>query len=143
MAKNSVTIDNLPPHVNRSFIEKTKLLSDEELSRIYKTPSIASRAQVLTTAPRYEENFNLFGLNQTISYFEEPNNLSTSNVFLEKIAPSLGDDNDNLEKVTSTKTSNSIEEKEREDLLNFINETTQKNEISKLIKGKLSEFSKG
>jgi hypothetical protein len=74
MAKTSVTIDNLPRNVNQDFADRSRLLSDEELKKITQTSGIASRAEALISSAKQDETSNLFGLNQAINFFEEPDN---------------------------------------------------------------------
>jgi hypothetical protein len=143
MAKTSVTIDNLPRNVNQDFADRSRLLSDEELKKITQTSGIASRAEALISSAKQDETSNLFGLNQAINFFEEPDNLDNAIVFTERLIPSIGDIVENLEKIKDVKTTNTLEENQKDDLVNFFNNLKLNDTMASFIKSKLNEFSKG
>lgn len=143
MAKTSVTIDNLPKDVNQSFADRTKLLSDEELRKVTQTPGIANRAEAMIAIAKQDEASNLFGLAQRATFFEEPDDSSVVNVFAEKVIPSIGESKDNLDKLDSTKTKNTLEENQKKDLSGFFRDLDLKDNLAAYIKSKLNEFSKG
>jgi hypothetical protein len=143
MAKESVTVDNLPRSVNQSYADRTRLLSDEELRKVTQTPNIAQRAEAFIATARQDEAINLFGLSQATTYFEEPANLDNANVFVERLLPSIKDPKDNLDKLNSIKPKNFLDTAQKQDLLNFVNDVAARDKVSAYIKSKLNEFSKG
>jgi hypothetical protein len=143
MARESVTVDNLPKSVNQSYADRTRLLSDEELKKVTQSSNIAQRAEAFIATARQDEASNLFGLNQATTFFEEPDNLDNANVFVERLVPSIKDPKDNLEKLNSIKTKNSLDNNQKQDLLNFVNDVVIKDKVAAFIKSKLNEFSKG
>jgi hypothetical protein len=97
------TVDNLGPEVHKRYIDDIKLLSEEDVKKIFQTPSVASRTEVLKTAPQLSEFDLLWGITQTeTSPFEAPPNFAmTSDIFSYQLIPSFGPTNDIIEKLNS------------------------------------------
>ncbi|KKL79945.1 hypothetical protein LCGC14_2009760 [marine sediment metagenome] len=86
------TIDNLGPEVNNSYMRAMELLSEEEVKKIFQTPSIAKRAEVLTTAAQPLESDKLFGLKESESSpFAPPEDfVLAADSFSYQLVPSMG-----------------------------------------------------
>lgn len=141
----SKTIDNLGPDVHQKFINDTRLLNDEEVKKIFETPKIAERAEVLKTAPKYSEIDLLWGTQQKTSPFVEPPDfVLTTNVFTHSLIPSLGSGLEISQKLESLKEEKDSEvERQRKTLMKFVNDYVTLNKILELIKRKQDEFHKG
>jgi len=150
------TIDNLPPDVNRRFIEDTKLLSEEDVKRVFQTPSIAARAEVLKTAPEITKLDVLFGLEQIeTSPFAAPENfVLATNIFTYQLIPNFGPINELIEKLESIEDKNqkkkkrkkeeeSEKDKQRKRLLKFAFLMDSLNTILTDIKKRKDEYHKG
>ena len=151
------TIDNLPPDVNRRFIEDTKLLSEEDVKKVFQTPSIATRAEILKTAPEITKLDVLFGLEEIeTSPFAAPENfVLATNIFTYQLIPNFGPINEIIEKLESIEDKNqkkkkkkkeeedSEENKQRKRLLKFAFLMDTLNEILTDIKKRKDEYHKG
>jgi len=89
---NAKTVDNLGPEVNNSYMKAIELLSEEEVKKIFQTPSIANRAEILKTAAQPLESDKLFRLNESVSSpFEPPENfVLAANIFSHQLIPAMG-----------------------------------------------------
>ncbi len=140
------TVDNLGPDVHQRFIEDTRLLSDEEVQKIYQTPSIAKRAEVLKTAPKYSEIDLLWGVQdrETSPFVEPPDFVLTTDVFTYSLIPSLGSGSEIVQKLESLKEEKDSDvERQRKTLMKFAKDLITLNKILELIKRKQEEFHKG
>lgn len=99
------TIDNLGVEVNKRYIDDLKLINEEDVKRIFQTPSVATRAEVLKTAAQLSEFDMLWGIgsSETTLFEAPPNFMMTSNVFTYQLIPSFGPTNEIIEKLTSIK----------------------------------------
>lgn len=161
------TIDNLGPEVNRRYIDDTRLLSDEEVQKIVQTPSVARRAEVLKTAPKFTEIDLLWGVQERASspFVEPPNFVLTTDVFTYSLIPSIGTGSEIIQKLESIKRDDkkekqkqekgqeeeqeekkqkdTDEERQRKILLKFAKDLFTLNKILEVIKRKQEEFHKG
>ncbi|NGX64155.1 MAG: hypothetical protein KR126chlam6_01582 [Candidatus Anoxychlamydiales bacterium] len=148
------TIDNLPPEVNRRFIEDTKLLSEEDVKKVFQTPSIATRAEVLKTAPETTKLDMLFGLEKIeTSPFAAPDNfVLATNIFTYQLIPNFGPINEIIEKLESIEEKKkkrkkeeeeAEEERQRKRLLKFAFLMDTLNSILTDIKKRKDEYHKG
>lgn len=140
------TVDNLGADVHQRFIDDTRLLNDEELQKIYQTPSIAKRAEVLKTAPKFSEIDLLWGAQEkeTSPFAEPPNFVLTTDVFTHLLIPSVGNGNDIIQKLESLKQEKESDvERQRKALLNFANNYQKLNKDLEYIKRKQEEFHRG
>ncbi|MFA6119323.1 MAG: DUF5399 family protein [Parachlamydiales bacterium] len=161
------TVDNLGLEVHKRYIDDVKLLSEEEVKKIFQAPSVASRAEILKTAPQLTEMDLLWGTNQSeTSLFEPPANFAvTSNIFSYQMVPSLGSMAELVEKLESIefsnkkrkkkkkKTSNEDEEEnegseeeeelQKQHLIKFATMMTDLNKIITEIKKRKDEYHKG
>jgi hypothetical protein len=150
---DSKTIDNLGPEVHQRYIEGTKLLTEEELSKFFKTPEVATRTEILETAAKYSKLDLLWGIQQreTSPFEEPPNFVLTTNVLTYLLIPSLGSGKEIYEKLKSIKEKEEEEgseeesekEKQRKKLLKFALLMKELNEILLEIKRKKEEYHKG
>lgn len=142
----SKTIDNLGPEVHQNFIDKTRLLSDEEVQKIIQTPSIAARAEILTTAPTFPETDLLWETQRKESspFAEPPGFVLATDVFTHAVIPAIGSGTETVQKLESLKDEKDSEvERQRKILTKFIKNYISLNEMLKYIKRKQEEFHKG
>jgi len=146
----SKTVDNLGSEVHQRYIDGTKLLSEEELIKVFQSPNVAKRAEVLTTAPKYPELDLLWGFREreTSPFVPPPNFVLTTNVFIYQLIPSFGPDEKLLEKLDYLKAKEedneqSEQEKQRKRLLKFAALMSQLNKIISDIKKRKDEYHKG
>jgi hypothetical protein len=139
------TVDNLGLDVHQNYIDKTRLLSDEEVQKIYQTPNIASRAEVLTTAPKYSEIDLLWGAaeSQPSFFAEPPNFVLATDVFTYKTIPSVEIEEIKQKLDSLKKEKESDVEKKRAILTNFASRLNIIDKNLELIKRKQDEFHKG
>ena len=97
------TVDNLGPEVNNSYMRAMELLGEEEVKKIFQTPSIAKRAEVLKTAAQPLESDKLFGLKESASSpFVPPENFVLSaESFSYQLVPTMGITTELKEKIES------------------------------------------
>jgi len=151
------TIDNLGPEVHKRYIDDVKLLSDEEIQKIFKTPNIATRVEELQRAPQLKELEILWGLKESESFiFAPPPGFAISaDLFTYQLIPSFGSIKDIIEKLQLSKKASdkkkkavkekdlSDEENQKQHLLKFANVLLDLNKILFEIKKRKEEYHKG
>ncbi|NGX52975.1 MAG: hypothetical protein KR126chlam5_01282 [Candidatus Anoxychlamydiales bacterium] len=110
------TVDNLGPEVNNSYMRAMELLGEEEVKKIFQTPSIAKRAEVLRTAAQPLESDKLFGLNESASSpFATPENfVLAADIFSHQLVPTMGIITKLKEKLESIKQKDLSEEEKNQ-----------------------------
>ncbi|NGX33593.1 MAG: hypothetical protein K1060chlam4_01664 [Candidatus Anoxychlamydiales bacterium] len=86
------TVDNLGPEVHNAYMRAEKLLDEPGVQKISQTPSIAQRAEVLTTAAQPLESDKLFRLNERASSpFAPPEDfVLRADIFSHQLVPTMG-----------------------------------------------------
>lgn len=149
------TVDNLGPEAHQRYINDTKILSEKEVQRVFKTPNVATRAEVLKVAPQVSEIEQLMGVSESFSspFAPPPQETLTSSIFTFQIIPNFGPINELVEKLKSFEVKKGgkkkitkeeeKEEKQRKSLLKFAALLNILNKISSEIQNRKDEYHKG
>ncbi len=141
------TIDNLGPEVHQDFINRIQLLSEEEVKKLTETPSIAKRAEVLTTAIKPLESDKLFGLetSQTSPFIPPKELVLAIDVLTHSLIPSLGTTAELLQKLKSLNESD-LSEEEKDQMKSLSKTITTIDTLTNIlqeIQRKKQEYKKG
>ncbi|MBN2479735.1 MAG: DUF5399 family protein [Parachlamydiales bacterium] len=151
------TVDNLGPEVHNRYMQDISLLSEKEVQKFLKTPSVASRTEILKIQPSYPELDLLWGLSQNnTTPFAPPANyfIATTDIFTYQLMPSFGPVEEIVEKLDSfveekkkrkkrENKEDQEEQKESEKLLKFAKMVSILNKIISEIKKRKDEYHKG
>lgn len=145
------TVDNLGPQAHEQYIKNALLSEREDVKKVSKNPSIATRAEILTTSPTSTALDQLWGIKKSAtSPFTPPANffLTTADIFTHQLVPTLGLVSSMLEKLQSLAASSKTplsqkEEEESKKILKFLTLMERLNKILSDIKKRKDEYHKG